>query len=328
MTFRLHLESRRAQSPSFHLDEQAWRLAAARHPELAAQVDVSFGWDGESLPAALETADGLIASKFDKALVNAAPRLRWIHTTAAGVDGLMPLSELRSDILFSNSSGIHADKAGDFALMALLMLHTRMPEITTSQRRHAWEPLLTTPIRGKKTVVFGFGDIGQAAGRAARTLGMDVVAVTRSGSPCPALPDIPVVPTSRLDSLLPDADFVVIAAPLTAETRGVFDARRLALLPSTAGLINMARAPLVDYAALAAILEQGMLAGAVLDVFDTEPLPAASPLWDGPRVIVTPHISCDAPDYSLRVLDLWFQNFARLQAGKPLLNQVDRDRGY
>lgn len=328
MTFHLHLDSRSAMGAAFHLTPAIWEQAAARHPELARQVEASFGWDAEALPAALRTADAIISSKFDKSMVNAAPRLRWIHTTAAGVDALMPLNELREDLFFTNSSGVHVDKAGEFAAMALLMLNARMPEVIANQHAHVWDGILTAPIRGKKTLVVGFGDIGQAVARSARMLGTEVVAVSRTGKASAALPEVPVVTTAELDAQLPTADFVVVTTPLTAQTRGMLDARRLGLLPSTAGFVNMARAPVVDYDALFDMLRGDKLAGAVLDVFTPEPIPEPSPTWNVPRLVVTPHISCDAPDYALRVLDLWFDNFARLLAGEPLRNVVDRERGY
>lgn len=328
MTFRLHLDSKRAKPPAFHLDAAAWAKAAARHPELAALVDVSFSWDGERLHEHLSSADALVASGFDRKAVNAAPRLRWIHTTGAGVDHLMPISDFRPDLALTNSSGIHSDKAGESALMALLMLNARMPEVMANQRARAWHSLMTGPIRGKRLVLIGFGDIGQAVGLAAQNLGLAVTAVTRSGTPKAEAPGIPVAPTARLDALLPTADFVVVTAPLTEETRNLMSAARLALLPPHAGIVNMARAALVDYPALAQRLRDGLLGGAVLDVFDNEPLPPESAYWDVPRLVVTPHITCDAPDYGQRVLDLWFDNFRRLRAGEALRNQVDRAQGY
>jgi len=328
MTFRLHLESRRAQPPCFYLDEPAWKLAAQRHPELAQNVDVSFGWDGETLPDALRDAHALIASRFDKPLVNAAPYLQWIHTTGAGVDQLLPLDDLRPGLTLSNSSGIHSDKAGESALMAMLMLNARMPEVVANQHAHAWRSILTRPIRGKRALIIGFGDIGQAVGRLARAIGLDIVAVNRSGQRAASALDIPVVATAQLDTQLSDADFVVATAPLTPETRNLLNADRLAKLRTGAGVINMGRAALIDYAALASLLRDGRLGGAVLDVFDNEPLSPTSPLWNVPRMMVTPHITCDAPDYNQRVFDIWFDNFRRLQDGLPLCNQVDRVRGY
>jgi phosphoglycerate dehydrogenase-like enzyme len=326
--YRLHLESRREQASAFHLSPSAWRHAAARHPALAAQIDASFGWDGETLEQALADADCLLATRFAKPLVNAAPRLRWIHTTSAGVDSLMPLDELRADLLLSNSSGVHSERAQEYAQMALLMLHARMPAQYDAQRAHRWEPRLIPLIRGKTVLVVGFGDIGSAVGRAARALGLYVIAATRSGRVVEGSPADRTVPVEQLDQVLADADFVVITAPLTAATRNLFDARRLGLMRPAAGLINMSRAGLLDYPALYQRLENGSCGGAILDVFDPEPLPADAPAWDVPGLIVTPHVSCDLPDYAQRVLDLWFGNFGRLVRGEPLDNLVDRTLGY
>ena len=133
---------------------------------------------------------------------------------------------------------------------------------------------------------------------------------------------------SALDDWLPQADFVVVTAPLTPATRDLLSAARLARMRPGAGIVNLSRAALIDYAALFERLHSGECGGALLDVFDPEPLPAEHAAWDVPRLVVTPHISCDAPDYNLRVLELWFGNFARFLRGEPLTNVVDRTRGY
>jgi phosphoglycerate dehydrogenase-like enzyme len=324
--FRLHLENGRARNPLFHMTAQAWDAAAARHPELAAHVDVTIGWDGDILETALQDAVGLLAGPIDRPRVAAAPRLKWLHTTGAGVDHLVPMDWLPAHITVTNSSGIHADKAEDYASMALLMLHNRLPELIAAQQARTWNPLHTYSIAGQTCVIVGFGDVGQAAGRGAARLGMKVVAVTRSGQA--GAPAAEAVAVAALDSVLPRADYLIVATPLTAETRGLIDARRLAMLPRGAGLINIGRAPVVDYQVVAQALAGGALGGAMLDVFDTEPLPADAPWWNAPNLVVTPHVSCDAPDYIARVLDAWFANFARLTRGEALANQVERGRGY
>ena len=195
-----------------------------------------------------------------------------------------------------------------------------------SQRNHAWQPIYTTPVAGKTVIVIDFGDLGQGAGRAAKKLGAKVIAVTRSGKA--ARPADVVFPVSRIDRVLPTADFVIVTTPLTPETRNLLDRRRLDLLKPEACLVNIGRSPVVDYEALREKLAQGTLAGAVLDVFQPEPLPADSPFWDTPNLIALPHVSCDDPRYVDRLLDFWFENLARLRAGKRLKNLIDRRRGY
>jgi phosphoglycerate dehydrogenase-like enzyme len=153
-----------------------------------------------------------------------------------------------------------------------------------------------------------------------------VIAVTRTGRA--ARPADAVYRVNRIDRVLPQADFVVVTTPLTPESRNLLDRRRLDLLKPEAGLVNIGRSPVVDYDALREKLEAGTLAGAVLDVFQPEPLPADSPLWDTPNLVVMPHVSCDDPRYVDRLLDFWFENLARFRAGKRLKNLIDRGRGY
>jgi phosphoglycerate dehydrogenase-like enzyme len=326
-TFHLHLESFRQRPALFHLTEERWRAAARRHRALARRLRVTLGWDGDILDEALKTADLMINSAPPRdRLRERAPRLRWIQTTGAGVDGLLPLDWLPPDVTLTNNSGAHGAKAEDSCTWAIGALNARLPRLLAHQRAHEWAPLYTTPVAGKTAVVVGFGDLGQAAGRAARKLGAKVVAVTRSGKA--ARPADVACPVSRLDKVLPKADFVIVAAPLTPLTRGLLDRRRLDLLKPDCGLINIGRSPIVDYDALRDKLARGELAGAVLDVFQPEPLPADSPWWDTPGVIITPHVTCDDPRYVDQLLDRWFENFERYLAGRPLKNVVDRKLGY
>ncbi len=326
-TFHLHLESLRRRPAHFHLTGEAWAEAARRHRALARRLHVTIGWDGEVLDAALKTADFMVNSNPPKErLRSRAPRLKWIQTTGAGVDGLMPLDWLPEGVALTNNSGSHGAKAEDSCTMALLMLHSRMPQVLTNQRNRVWQYLLTHPIAGRTCVVIGFGDLGAAAGRAARKIGLKVIAVTRSGKA--GRPADAACPSSRIDQVLPKADFVIVASPLTPLTRGLLNASRLALLKPGAALINIGRSPIVDYEALRGKLERGELSGAVLDVFDQEPLPAESPLWTTPNLVVMPHITCDSPGYIDNLLDRWFGNFERFLAGKKLRNIVDRELGY
>ncbi len=326
-SYHLHLESGRKRPIVFQLHEADWLAAAKRHRTLAKKLRVTIGHDNEILDSALKTADFMINSAPPKdGLRERAPHLKWIQTTSAGVDGLMPMTWLPGNIWLTNNTGAHGAKAEESCLMALLMLQSRLPEIIRQQHDHVWKPLFTTPISGKTVVVVGFGDLGQGAGRAAKKLGMHVIAVTRSGK-ATRLADR-VVPSKGIDSVLPKADFVIVTTPLTAETRGLINRERINRLKPGAGFINIGRSPIVDYVALRAKLESGHLCGAVLDVFDTEPLPTDSPYWTTKNLMVLPHISCDDPRYIEHLLDFWFSNFERFLAGKKLKNIVDRALGY
>ena len=325
--YHLHLETVRRRPQHFHLTEDIWRAAVARHPALAARLRVTIGFDGEMIDEALKTADFMINSSPPKErLRNRAPRLKWIQTTGAGVDALLPLDWLPEGITLTNNRGAHGEKAEDSCTLALLALHMRLPQMIAYQNARTWKQVLTPPIAGRTAVIVGFGDLGQAAGRAAHKLGLRVVAVTRSGKA--AAPADEAFPVSRIEEALPRGDFLVITLPTTPETHGLIDRVRLDLLKRGAGVVNIGRAALMDYPALREKLESGALSGAVLDVFEQEPLPPESPWWTTPNVIVMPHVSCDTPGYIDRLLDRWFENFGRLLEGRPLENAVDRKLGY
>jgi phosphoglycerate dehydrogenase-like enzyme len=325
--YHLHVENGRKRPEIFQLSDQIYAAAEKRHRALAKRLNVTIGWDGDILDAALQNADFMISANPPRErLRERAPRLKWIQTTGAGIDHLMPLDWLPANIALTNNSGAHGVKAEDYCTMALLMLQTRMAGVIANQSSAKWEQIFTPPISGKTAVVVGFGDLGRAAGRAARKLGLTVLAVTRSGKAAP--PADSAYRVSRIEHVLPRADFVIVTTPLTADTHGLLNRTRLGLLKPTAGLINIGRSPVVDYDALREQLEAGALAGALLDVHSPEPLPPDSPLWATRNLIVTPHISCDDPRYMDFLCDSWFANFTRFLAGKPLKNQVDRTLGY
>jgi len=210
--------------------------------------------------------------------------------------------------------------------MALSALNARLPQLLANQRVHTWKPIYTTPVAGKTVVVIGFGDLGQGAGRAAKKLGAKVLAVTRSGKA--KRPADAAYATKDIDRVLPKADFVVVTTPLTPETRNLLSRARLDLLKPDASVVNIGRSPVIDYEALREKLAKGEIAGAVLDVFQPEPLPADSPFWDTPNLIALPHVSCDDPRYIEHLFDFWFDNLKRLLTGRKLVNVVDRRLGY
>jgi phosphoglycerate dehydrogenase-like enzyme len=256
-----------------------------------------------------------------------APRLRWLHHTSAGVDALLPLDWLPAGVVLTSNRGAHGGKAEQYMRMAYTALNIGLPRMIANQQARRWEQNFSSSLGGQTALVVGLGDLGEAAARAARQLGMTVIGVRRHAKPCPHADRVHTYDT--LDDLLPMADYVVLAVPLTPETRRLLDGRRLALLKSTAGVINIARAAVADYDALRAALLEGKLAGAVLDVVEPEPLPPESPLWDTPNLIITPHVSCDDAERYVDIsLDLWFGNLARFLRGEPLAGCVDASLGY
>ena len=312
----------------FTITRERFEAAAARYPHVARHLDVFIDWDLDNFADSMRTAEVLVTWDLPTAdLARVAPDLRLIHIIGAGVEHLCPMDWVPEGITVVNNRGAHADKAGEFGLMAVLMLHNRLPAIIGNQHRAHWESLYSTPIGGKTLLVIGAGSIGAAVARRCRALGMHVVGVTRHGRSLDAVDEMHT--TERLDVLLPRADFVFVAVPLTPQTRNLLDARRQRLMKRGAGVVNVGRAATMDYDALAANLRTGHLSGAVLDVFDPEPLPSESILWRAPNLVVTPHVSADDGDsYVAITLDLVFRNLERLLDGRPLANVVRSELGY
>jgi phosphoglycerate dehydrogenase-like enzyme len=329
----VHFETRADKPSVFRMTPPLVRAAHKR-----AGLDRNMRWTvGEDLADMrwLATAEGLVTGNdivVDKnfplrTLAQAAPKLRWIHIIGAGIEPLLPLDWLPKHVTLTNNSGVHVQKTGEFATLALLALCYRLPQMVSNQRRAKWHQIFTPSIAGKTLLVVGLGEMGGAAAKSAKRLGMRVVGMRRSLRPHRHA-DAMLAP-SQLHKGLAQADFVLIAAPLTPATRHLIDGRAIAAMKDGAGLINIGRAGVVDYAALAKALRNGKLSGAVLDVFDPEPLPASSPLWQVPNLIMTPHCSSDDLDHYLPLtLDLAFANAARLRAGKRLKNPVDPATGY
>lgn len=326
---RLHIENTRKKNSIFHTLPDHWTAACRRHQALARHIGkVSFGWDGDGLDSALADADLVIGVPAQRDnLAARAPKLKWLHATSAGVDGVLPLDWLPRGVVFTNNSGAHGRKAEQFMTMAYNLLNSRMAAIMANQHRHRWEALFSPSIAGKTAVIIGLGDLGEAAARAAKKIGLKVIGVRRSAQKNRYADK--VVAYRQLEKMLPLADFVVLAVPLTAETRGLLSAKRMDLMKPTAGVINIARGPVADYKALEARLRAGRLGGAVLDVVDPEPLPPDASLWTTPNLIITPHISCDDGEHYIDIsLDLWFENLERFLAGKTLKRRIDPKLGY
>jgi phosphoglycerate dehydrogenase-like enzyme len=325
----LHIDNARSKAGIYHVTPERWRAACKRHRALARRLRVSFSWDGDTLEAALPAAEILVGvpARRDSLSVR-APALRWVHVTSAGVDGYLPLDWLPRGVAFTNNRGAHGRKAQEYMRMAYTLLHTRMPQIIANQQAHRWEQLFSPALAARTALIVGLGDLGEAAARAGRQLGLRVIGVRRKARKSSRHADA-VYPYAKLDKLLPTADFVVLTIPLTPETRNLLDRQRLALMKPTASVINISRAAVVDYGALVKSLKSGALAGAMIDVVEPEPLPADSPLWEAPNLIITPHISCDDAEHYVDIsLDLWFENFGRYLRRKPLLRCVDRRLGY
>jgi phosphoglycerate dehydrogenase-like enzyme len=322
---RLHVQND-PLSPNDAVTPSRFARGAAGRPELRRRLHVTFGVDPPALEAGLREAEILIAAHVDgRELAVRAPRLKWIQSTSAGVEKLVP--HLPPGVVLTNASGVHGPKGGEYAMTALLMLNHGVPHFVTGQRERRWDPVFTSPIAGRTVVIVGVGRIGGEVARLARRFGMKVLGVRRSGRPHPGVHRM--FSTKGLRAALRQADFVVVTTPLTPGTRGLIGARELDCLPRHGGLVNLGRGAVVDYDALAAKLWAKELSGAVLDVFPDEPLPAESSFWSTPNVILSPHCAVDdGRAYVPRCLDIFFDNLRRYVAGRPLRNVVDRAQGY
>jgi len=312
----------------FTITRERYDEAAARHPDLAARLEVFIDWDLDHFQQSMQSAEVLVTWDLPTAgLATGAPALKWIHIIGAGVEHLCPMDWLPAGVTLVNNKGAHGAKAGEYGLMTILMLHSKMPALIARQAEAQWESLYATPVAGRTLAVIGTGSIGSAVAGHAKALGLRVLGVSRHGKARPEVDEI--FTTDKLDQVLPQADFVFVATPATPETRNLLDRHRLGLMKKGAGLINVGRAAVVDYAALAEMLTDGRLSGAVLDVFDPEPLPPDSPLWKTPNLVITPHVSADDGDsYVPITLELFFNNMRRYLAGEPLGNVVRPDLGY
>lgn len=336
--FRVHVKNNHAgphtfpNTPEgeavFTITRERFDAVAARYPNVASQLDVFIDWDEVHFVESMRTANAFLGWNFPTTdLGRVAPELRMIHCTGAGVEHLWPMDWLPKGATLTNSKGVHAAKCGEFGLMSILMLHNHVPQIVMNQRRAHWESLYATPLAGQTLLIVGVGNIGSALARQAKPLGLKIIGISRHGRPVANVDEIATV--AKLDEFLARADFVFVATPLTTETRNLLDRRRLKLMKRGSGLVNVGRADVVDYPCLVELLRSGQVCGAVLDVFNPEPLPASSPLWNTPNVIITPHVSGDDADtYVELTLDLFFQNLRRLFAGEPLRNVVQAKLGY
>ena len=303
------------------------RAAAKKFPGLLSRVEFVYGDDPASLEESLPETDILLLSgTIDLSGLRArAPKLRWIQSCSAGVEKVVPF--IPGDVTLTNASGVNGPRGGEYGMTAVLMLNSRVPSFVTNQQAARWEQIHTTPVAGKTLVLLGVGAIGGEVARLAKRFGMRVLGVTRSGKPHKSVDRM--FRTKQLAQVLPKADFVLATLPLTPETNGLVGRAELDLLPKHAGVVNLGRGRVMDYDALIEKLRKGELSGAVLDVFYEEPLPADSPLWSTPNLIMSPHCAVDDESvYVERCLDIFFGNLKRFLTGRPLNNVVDTRLGY
>jgi len=276
-----------------------------RFTELVAGAEIVLGYPRED-PAQIPW------------LIRTAPNLRFVQATFAGAGQQLAAAGLsREDverIAWTSSSGIHATPLGEWALFGMLALTKGVPRLEADKRDRRWAHYPVDEMRGTTVLIVGLGAIGREIARLAEAFGLQVLSTRRT--------------EGDLDELLPRADSVVVTLPLTDETRGLFDRRRIGLMKPGAIFVNIGRGPVVDEEALVDALRSGRLRGAALDVYATEPLPQDSPLWELDNVILSPHTAAQSIKENERIVELFAENLRRYLAGEELLSRIRTDLFY
>ena len=307
------------------------RIAAAAPGSRLVTVSLEGLADGDLSDVEVLLRGPLPQQTFDR-LLTRCPRLMWVHSATAGVERVLTPTAIERGIAITNARGVFSDPIAEYVLLMILAIGRRLPQLLELQRERTWQPLEGREMADLTVGVVGLGSIGRRVAELAMTFGSQVVATRRqvdAGVDLPgSLGSIEVLPPEKLPELMGRSDFIVLALPLTSGTQDMFDSELLAQAKTGAWLINVARGPLIDDRALLRAVREGPLGGAILDAFREEPLPADSPLWREPNIVVTPHTSWSSGRVLDRSIELFCQNLERFRLGQPLLNLVDPRAGY
>ncbi len=323
-TFPCDLEGEK----NFTITKEHFEKALENETEIKDQIEFIIDWDEDNFNSSMSNSDILLTYDFPtKNLKEIAPNLKWIHCTAAGVEHMFPFNWAYDGLKITNSSGVHAKKAGEFGLMSVLMLQNHIPKIVTNQKNKDFISTFGNPIAGKNIVLIGTGSLGSSMAKLVAPLGANIIGVNKKGKSVEGCSKI--ITIDKLDSILPNADILYLALPETPETKNLIDKRRLDLLKSTCGIVNIGRQSALDYEVLCDKLENNDLAGAILDVFNPEPIDKNSRLWNIKNLIITPHVSSDDNgNYVKLTLELFVKNLKLFIKKKELTNQIDKELGY
>ena len=323
-TFPCDLEGEK----NFTITKEHIEKALENETEIKDQIEFIIDWDEDNFNSSMSNSDILLTYDFPtKNLKEIAPNLKWIHCTAAGVEHMFPFNWVYDGLKITNSSGVHAKKAGEFGLMSVLMLQNHIPKIVTNQKNKDFISTFGNPIAGKNIVLIGTGSLGSSMAKLVAPLGANIIGVNKKGKSVEGCSKI--ITIDKLDSVLPIADILYLALPETPETKNLIDKRRLDLLKSTCGIVNIGRQSALDYEVLCDKLENNDLAGAILDVFNPEPIDKNSRLWNTKNLIITPHVSSDDNgNYVKLTLELFVKNLKLFIKKKELTNQIDKELGY
>jgi D-2-hydroxyacid dehydrogenase (NADP+) len=281
------------------------------------------------LDAMLAKAEVIYGIILPQNLVARAPKLKWFQTMSAGVDRFSKMDIWESPVTITNVSGIHTTPIGEFAIEFMLMFAKGAPQCFRMQQKHEWKRFMPAVLRDKTVGIVGLGNIGREIARLSKAFGMKTIATRRSAIKQQRARYVDVLlPAAQLHQLLSESDYVIVATPLTPETRGLIGEKELRAMKPGAYIINIARGGIIDEEALIRALDEKRIAGAGLDVVTSEPLPPDSPLWDYENVILTPHVSGGMEDYIGQATGIFCENLKRYLNGEKLLNVIDKKKGY
>jgi len=322
------LDKLRAISPSLVVHQFTDQSIDELPPALVNNAQILYGWGNAVADA------------------HKLPNLKWIQTHSAGVDNLLDKPVWQSEVIISSMNGIHAVPIAEHALAMMLAFRWSLAKMFHFKANAAWpsgrwDHFVKPELRGSTLGIVGYGAIGRELARQAQGLGMQILTANHSGRRSPftgysepgvgdpqaTIPET-IYPSDQLLTMLPRCDYVVALVPLTPNTRHLFNQQAFAAMKPSAFFFNLGRGPVVDESALIDALNQQTVAGAGLDVFETEPLPANSPLWQLDNLIISPHVSGFSPKYDDRASNLFAENLERYLNNKPLLNLVEREKGY
>ena len=323
-TFPCDLEGEK----NFTITREHFEKALENVPEIKDKIEFFIDWDVDNFNSSMSNSDILLTYDFPtNNLKSIAPNLKWIHCTAAGVEHLFPFDWTYDNLKITNSSGVHAKKAGEYGLMSVLMLQNHLPKIITNQKNKEFISTFGNPIAGKNIVLVGTGALGSSMAKLVEPLGANIIGVNKKGKSVEGCSQILTI--DKLDTVLPKADILYLALPETPETKNLINKRRLDLLKTTCGIVNIGRQSALDYEVLCDKLEKSEIAGAILDVFNPEPIDKNSRLWNTKNLVITPHVSSDDNgNYVKMTLELFVKNLKLFIEKKELENQIDKELGY
>ena len=302
--------------------------------ELPPETSIAVGKTTEAFERTAPDATVIFAwslsGKLLRDVFHLAPRVRWVHTRAAGLDNLLFPELVASPAVLTNGSGVFSHSLGEFVLAAILYFAKDFRRMIRSQMEGRWDPFNVFEISGQTVGIVGYGDIGRAVATRVRHMGMRVFGMTRRGpllyNADPLVNQI-FAPADRI-SMISQCDYLVVAAPLTADTRGLIGEAEFAAMKPNAVIINVGRGPVIDEAAMIRALSEKRIKGAALDVFDTEPLPEGHPFYQMENVLLSPHCADHTPDWLDDAMRFFLNNFERYRKREPLLNVVEKQLGY